>query len=139
MAEPLDPSDPAYWMLAKGKIDPTWRSTPEVYQEGCYICRDPEYALMGLPLCKPCPMCQRQGTGDGHIAADDTVCSVCGYDAQEAWEAAQAAAGGSRGAPEVEVVLNEVGEQTLGEIRSTMKQRLLRSHEQRRHPEESDD
>lgn len=130
------PDDPAYWMLQKGRSDPTWRSTPEVFEAGCYICEDPEYALMGLPLCKPCPMCQREGGSEGHVPADDTVCSVCGYDALEAWEAAQGAA---RGAPEVEAVLGEVGEQSLGEVRSTWKQRLLHEHEQRRHGDEQGD
>jgi hypothetical protein len=43
---------------------------------GCYICDDPEYALMGLPLCYPCPAC------GGHIPADDCVCDDCGRDCE---------------------------------------------------------
>ncbi len=69
-------NDPAYWMLKDGKT-----SKPEVYREGCYICMDPEFAQMGLPLCKPCPRCQANGK-DGHIAADDVTCDDCGLDLQ---------------------------------------------------------
>jgi hypothetical protein len=43
-----------------------------VHRDGCYICRDPEFAVMGLPLCRKCPRCA------GHIAADDEVCDDCG-------------------------------------------------------------
>jgi hypothetical protein len=68
------PHDPAFWML----LDDC-RSTPVVHREGCYICEDPEFALMGLPLCRPCPECIRQGRGQGHIPADDDECSECGY------------------------------------------------------------
>lgn len=49
-------------------------STPTVYRDGCYICEDPEYSMMGLPLCYKCPECS------GHIPADDTLCDDCGYD-----------------------------------------------------------
>lgn len=59
--------DPAYWMLADGHV-----STPVIYRESCYICRDPEFAQMGLPLCRKCAAC------GGHVAADDTVCDDCG-------------------------------------------------------------
>lgn len=74
-------SDPAYWMLAA-----PFFSTPDpsIYSENCYICRDPEFAQMGLPLCYPCPFCQ------GHVPADDTVCSDCDEDVQEAVVAAMA-------------------------------------------------
>lgn len=44
---------------------------------GCYICEDPEFARMGLPLCRACPKC------GGHVAADDTVCDDCGHDSME--------------------------------------------------------
>jgi len=75
---PGDRGDAAYWMLLDD-----FTSTPVegVYRESCYICRDPEFAQMGLPLCRPCPDCQREGRGQGHIAADDTVCSDCAYEA----------------------------------------------------------
>lgn len=68
-------TDPAAWMLHDG-----FTSTPAVYRKGCYICEDPEFAQMGLPLCRKCPECVRQGRGDGHIAADESACSDCGYE-----------------------------------------------------------
>lgn len=96
-----NPSDPAFWMLLDGHT-----STAVVYLEGCYICEDPEFAQMGMPLCRPCPECVRhrlvvctecngtrfldgktlcptcQGMGYagslGHVAADDTTCDECG-------------------------------------------------------------
>lgn len=68
-------TDPAAWMLHDGHT-----SKPVVYSDGCYICRDPEFAQMGLPLCRPCPECVRQGRGQGHIPADDTECTDCGYE-----------------------------------------------------------
>jgi hypothetical protein len=71
---PDDPGDPAYWMLERGMRDESWRSKPVVFKEGCYICEDPEFALMGLPLCRKCPQCE------GHIPADDMVCDDCGYE-----------------------------------------------------------
>ena len=77
-------TDPAYFLLTDGYI-----STPKVYRETCYICRDPEYAQMGLPLCEPCPECQKHGRGDGHIPADDEECDDCGYNAREAYYAEQ--------------------------------------------------
>jgi hypothetical protein len=55
-----------------------------LYRDYCYICRDPEYAAMGLPLCRRCGEC------GGHVAADDCVCDDCGHDA--------AATRGERGA-----------------------------------------
>lgn len=69
-------SDPAAWMLTDGHT-----STPVVHKQGCPICEDPEYAQMGLPLCRRCPVC------GGHIAADDTVCDDCGLDDMSFWEA----------------------------------------------------
>jgi hypothetical protein len=64
------PDDPAYRLL----MDPNIKSTPTVYKRGCYICEDPEFAQMGLPLCKPCPRC------GGHVAADDVECDDCHLD-----------------------------------------------------------
>jgi hypothetical protein len=64
----MKPSDPAYWLLERGRKDPSKRSTTTVYSEDCYICRDPEFAMMGLPLCYPCAKC------NGHVPADDTIC-----------------------------------------------------------------
>jgi hypothetical protein len=69
VSKPMQPGDPAYWMLTD---DVT--STPVAYRAGCYICEDPEFAAMGLPLCRVCPWCE------GHVAADDTVCDNCGRD-----------------------------------------------------------
>lgn len=74
MSQPLLPDDPCYWMLEQGRKDPSKRSKPEVYQEGCFICEDEEFALMGLPLCYACESC------GGHVPADDTVCTDCGHD-----------------------------------------------------------
>jgi hypothetical protein len=74
MAEPLKPSDPCYWMLS----DPNIYSTPDpsVYNDKCYICRDPEYAQMGMSLCYACAAC------GGHVPADDVEC-INGHDNQE--------------------------------------------------------
>lgn len=81
--------DPAYWMLSDGKTTST-----TVYDEKCYICRDPEFAQMGLPLCKPCPVCTaKEGKDAGHVPADDTVCTVCGADAYEEWMKSQESKG----------------------------------------------
>ena len=74
MSVPLKKSDPCYWMLEEGLNDPSKRSSTEVFDEHCYICRDPEFALMGLPLCFPCSKC------GGHVPADDTVCTDCDFD-----------------------------------------------------------
>lgn len=68
----MRPRDPAYRWLIDGVT-----STPTVHSEDCYICRDPEFAAMGLSLCFPCGAC------GGHVAADDTVCDGCGVDQQE--------------------------------------------------------
>jgi hypothetical protein len=74
---PLPLGDPAYWMLQRGideyegrRENTGWvtETHPEIYNPNCYICRDPEFALMGLPVCKPCPMC------GAHAAADDCEC-----------------------------------------------------------------
>lgn len=83
MSKPMSPDDPAYWMLERGLADPSARSTTTVHKRGCYICEDPEFALMGLPLCRPCTWC------GGHVAADDSVCDACGRDDNEFHEHAQ--------------------------------------------------
>lgn len=67
----MKPDDPSYWMLKEG---PVTLPNPNIYRENCYICRDPEFQLMGLPLCYPCSQC------GGHVPADDTFCDDCGYD-----------------------------------------------------------
>jgi hypothetical protein len=75
-------SDPAYWMLKDGHT-----STKEVHRDDCYICRDPEFAQMGLPLCKPCPKCSAEkGETAGHVPADDEYCDDCGASLVELWE-----------------------------------------------------
>lgn len=71
----MRPSDPAYWLLERGIADPSQRSTTTVFKPGCYICEDPEFALMGLPLCYPCKEC------GGHVPADDAICEN-GHDNQ---------------------------------------------------------
>lgn len=79
--------DPAHILLTDGHT-----TTPSVYRKGCYICEDPEFAQMGLPLCRPCPNCSTiAGEPAGHIAADDCVCDDCDYDQEEAYLAEQAA------------------------------------------------
>jgi hypothetical protein len=66
-------------MLARGLNDPEWRSKPVVFREGCYICEDPEFSLMGLPLCRKCEACELSDCTKGHIPADDEECDCCGY------------------------------------------------------------
>lgn len=77
MSKPLSSTDPAFWMLQRGiketngeSPDTGWvtKTHDEIYKESCYICTDPEFALMGLPVCKPCPICK------AHWAADDSEC-----------------------------------------------------------------
>lgn len=80
-SKPLDSNDPSYWMLMKGLEDSVsgkkgWISETTVYNSTCYICQDYEFALMGLPLCYPCPKC------GAHTPADDTVCDN-GHDSYE--------------------------------------------------------
>ncbi len=60
-------NDPAYSLL-RDEVT----TIPTVYRSGCYICEDPEFAQMGLPLCRKCEKCE------GHVAADDTKCDDCG-------------------------------------------------------------
>ena len=59
----MKPDDPAYWMLFDGV-----ESTSIVYNSNCYICNDPEFAQMGLPLCFKCLICGE------HVPADDCIC-----------------------------------------------------------------
>lgn len=73
MSAPMRPDDPSYWMLKRGRRDPSKRSVPTAHRDGCYICEDPEFALMGLPLCRFCPECKT-----GHVAADSATCDDCG-------------------------------------------------------------
>lgn len=68
------PNDPAFWMLYDGV-----ESTPIIHSPDCYICTDPEYARMGLPLCRKCPRC------GGHIPADDETCDDCGLN-ERVWD-----------------------------------------------------
>ena len=74
------PDDPAMALLN----DPNVYSVPNdsIYNEGCYICVDPEFAAMGLPLCYPCDAC------GSHVPADDVECDnpECDWNAYEAWE-----------------------------------------------------
>lgn len=76
-----NPADPAFRLLLD---DFTSEHAPGVQEigleRGCYICQDPEFAQMGLPLCRKCPECVRQGRGPGHIPADDSVCDECGHE-----------------------------------------------------------
>ncbi len=79
------PGDPAMMLL----LDPDVHSepVPGVYRDFCYICVDPEFAAMGLPLCKPCPVCtEKAGKDAGHVAADDVECDDCGLNIQEWYE-----------------------------------------------------
>jgi len=70
----MDVSDPAYFLLSDGRT-----SSSTIKRQGCYICEDPEFAQMGLPLCQPCAACtQKAGSPAGHIPADDSVCDDCG-------------------------------------------------------------
>lgn len=78
------PDDPAYFLLLDGN-----ETVPVegVYRASCYICRDWEFAAMGLPLCQACPACsESEGDGVGHVPADDPECSDCGFDYQAWWE-----------------------------------------------------
>lgn len=92
MSQPLRPptgplahqqGDPAYWMLEQGRKDPSKRSKTTVHDPDCYICKDPEFSLMSLPLCYPCPVPVDGSPCGRHVAADDTECGIDGHDAQE--------------------------------------------------------
>lgn len=79
MSVPLKPGDPAYWMLEEGRAKVESgegiKRSP-VYDELCYICRDPEFALMGLPLCTACPVVTDGVQCGAHTPADDVVCAA---------------------------------------------------------------
>lgn len=84
MNKPLQSDDPCYFMLQNGRLEEietpdefNWRTKPVIHREGCYICEDPEFSLMGLPLCYPCQFC------NGHVAADSDTCDECGKVQQE--------------------------------------------------------
>ena len=77
---PMKPSDPAYWMLKDDFV-----TIPTIFREGCYICEDPEFAQMGLPLCNPCGYCKAEGN-TGHVPADDEDCDDCGKSARVWYE-----------------------------------------------------
>ena len=72
MSVPLSSDDPCYFMLSDGIT-----STPTVFKEGCYICEDKEFAMMGLPLCYKCKGC------NGHVAADSDTCDDCGENQEQ--------------------------------------------------------
>lgn len=81
MSEPLKTSDPAYWMLERGfqelagVIEDTgWVTKKTIHKDGCYICDDHEFALMGLPLCYPCPVTEDGVECGSHVPADDVMC-----------------------------------------------------------------
>ena len=63
MSLPMKSDDPAYWMLFDGV-----ETTPTTYNKDCYICNDPEFAQMGLPLCPSCLIC------GAHVPADNNIC-----------------------------------------------------------------
>jgi hypothetical protein len=70
VSRPLPDDDPAMHLL----LDEYVSAVADVHRDSCYICRDPEFAQMGMPLCRPCPEC------GGHVPADDSVCDDCGHD-----------------------------------------------------------
>lgn len=86
---PLPLNDPAYWMLQRGideyegrRPNTGWVTEKTIHSDNCYICRDPEFALMGLPLCKPCPVLVDGVQCGAHLPADDCVCDE-GHDVDE--------------------------------------------------------
>ena len=97
MSVPMKPDDAAYWMLQRGQNEAwavatgqisedetTWITKSTVFNSHCYICNDPEFALMGLPLCFPCPTLVDGVECGEHIAADDTVCEA-GHDVMDGY------------------------------------------------------
>ncbi len=68
------PQDPAYALLLDDHMTVPDKS---IHRDDCYICEDPEFARMGLPLCHACYDC------DGHVPADDIYCWDCGKDQRE--------------------------------------------------------
>ena len=73
MSIPLKPDDPCQFLLQ----NPNIYTIPVFNRKGCYICEDPEFAEMGLPLCYKCMFCE------GHVPADSNACSDCGKEQHE--------------------------------------------------------
>lgn len=69
----IGPHDPARSLLSD-----EFKSTPKVYRASCYICKDMEFARLGMPLCNLCCACASLDK-EGHIAADDQTCDDCGH------------------------------------------------------------
>lgn len=80
------PEDPAMFLLKNPNIFSV-KQNGVLDKDDCYICLDPEFAQMGLPLCYPCPRCEADETltHSGHVPADDTICTECGFDAYAAY------------------------------------------------------
>lgn len=77
MSIPLKTNDPAYWMLAEGRAkveSGEGIAKTSSFNSSCYICRDPEFALMGLPLCYPCTHSTDGVQCGAHTPADDVEC-----------------------------------------------------------------
>jgi hypothetical protein len=72
--------DPAHPFGGLPEIPEGERRQPGAFSETCYICRDPDYAAYGLPLCRACPSC------GGHIPADDDICDDCGLSDRWFWD-----------------------------------------------------
>jgi hypothetical protein len=92
VSAPMRSDDPAYWMLQRGQNEAwavatgqmdesemTWTTKTSVYNDRCYICRDPEFAMMGLPLCYPCTYPVDGVECGAHTPADDITCDA-GHD-----------------------------------------------------------
>lgn len=88
---PANMAAPASTPVEAALMMDDFTSKPEVYSSTCYICRDPEYAQMGFPLCRPCSACSSLTEKKGHVPADDTVCTVCGHDQMEDYDNADPA------------------------------------------------
>lgn len=84
------PGDPAMELLQDPNIFSV-KKAGVLHDDSCYICLDPEFAQMGMPLCYPCEACTANPDvpHSGHVPADDTLCTVCGSDAYEAWMQSQ--------------------------------------------------
>lgn len=83
MSAPMKSSDPAYWMLERGYAELAgtaentgWVTERTIHKDGCYICEDHEFALMGLPLCSPCPVMVDGVECGEHVPADDVECEI---------------------------------------------------------------
>ncbi len=71
--------DPNHRLGGLPRLPEDKKRKPTVFSQDCYICNDPDFRDYGLPLCYPCPFCE----GHVHIAADESVCDICGKDARE--------------------------------------------------------